>query len=164
MKRAPKARGRAPTTKRAPKCGDCVGGPVEELPMKTRPDGSAFRRSNVAYGRQPTQPRPRNDGFHWATPRHPEKSKLTVCNWFAYFTLTNFGGRKKCHTERSREYLRGSAHIKPFSNYVIARHRLRYKYSNDNGFLIVHARVPWQSPERVPLVCNYLLQLLSYRW
>ena len=27
----------------------------------------------------------------------------------------------KCHTERSREYLRGSAPIKPFSNYVIAR-------------------------------------------
>ena len=40
--------------------------------MKTRPDGSAFRRSNVAYGRQPTQPRPRNDGFLWATPRHPD--------------------------------------------------------------------------------------------
>ena len=30
----------------------------------------------------------------------------------------------------------------PISNYVIASHRLRYKYSNDNGFLIVHARVP----------------------
>ena len=30
----------------------------------------------------------------------------------------------------------------PISNYIIASHRLRYKYSNDNGFLIVHARVP----------------------
>ena len=72
-----------------------VWGPVEELPMKTRPDGSAFRRSNNAYGRQPSQPRPRNDGFHWATPRHPTKRKLTVCNRFAYFTFTNFGGRSK---------------------------------------------------------------------
>ena len=80
--------------------------------MKTRPDGSAFRRSNVAYGRQPTQPRPRNDGFHWATPRHPEKSKLTICNWFAYFKCTNFGGRSRnrlfivvfliCHCEEAK--------------------------------------------------------------
>ena len=38
---------------------------------RQRPDGSAFRRSNIVYGRQPSQPRPRNDGFHWATPRHP---------------------------------------------------------------------------------------------
>ena len=60
--------------------------------MKTRPDGSAFRRSNIAYGRQPTQPRPWNDGFHWATPRHPRYRLLTVCNRFAYFTFTNFGG------------------------------------------------------------------------
>ena len=35
----------------------------------------------------------------------------------------------------------------PFSNYVIAR----------------HAFVPWQSPERVPFVCNYLLLWLNYR-
>ena len=25
-------------------------------------------------------------------------------------------------------------------------------------FSVVHARVPWQSPERVLLVCNYLLK------
>ena len=61
--------------------------------MKTRPDGSAFRRGNVAYGRQPTQPRPRNDGFHWATPRHPACSRLTVCNRLVYFKYANFGGR-----------------------------------------------------------------------
>ena len=73
---------------------DYVWGPVEELPMKTRPDGSAFRRSNVAYGRQPTQPRPRNDGFHWATPRHPACSRLTVCNRLVYFKYANFGGRR----------------------------------------------------------------------
>ena len=63
--------------------------------MKTRPDGSAFRRSNVVYGRQPTQPRPRNDGFHWATPRHPACSRLSVCNLLAYFKYANFGGRSK---------------------------------------------------------------------
>ena len=27
-----------------------------------------------------------------ATPRHPTRSKLTACNWFVYFKLTNFGG------------------------------------------------------------------------
>ena len=42
---------------------------------------------------------------------------------------------------------RGSAHTKSLSNYVIAR----------------HAFVPWQSPERVPFVCNYLLLWLNYR-
>ena len=33
--------------------------------MKTRPDGSAFRRSNNAYGRQPSQPRRRYDVAVW---------------------------------------------------------------------------------------------------
>ena len=66
-----------------------------------------------------------------ATPRHPTKSKLTVCNRLVYFKCTNFGGRSK-----------KAGYIVLISNYVIARHRLRYKYSNDNGFLIVHARVP----------------------
>ena len=56
----------------APKCvNECNGVLPRNCPMKTRPDGSAFRRSNIACGRQPSQPRPRNDGFHWATPRHP---------------------------------------------------------------------------------------------
>ena len=92
-KRVPKARVVHPLIKGCRSAVVGVWGPAEELSMKTRPDGSAFRRSNGAYGRQPTQPRPRNDGFHWATPRHPEKSKLTICNWFVYFTFTNFVGR-----------------------------------------------------------------------
>ena len=78
--------------------------------MKTRPDGSAFRRSNVVYGRQPSQPRPRNDGFHWATPRHPEKSKLTVCNRLAYCKCTNFVGRSKNLPRCSRLILRYQPH------------------------------------------------------
>ena len=71
MKSAPKARVVHPLLKGRRSEADYVRGPAEELPMKTRPDGSAFRRSNVVYGRQPSQPCPRNDGFHWATPRHP---------------------------------------------------------------------------------------------
>ena len=49
--------------------------------MKTRPDGSAFRRSNGAYGRQPTQPRPRSDVASWqhlATPKVANKL-FTTC-------------------------------------------------------------------------------------
>ena len=79
--------------KRAPKCGDCVSGPVEELPMKTRLDGSAFRRSNIVCGGQPSQPQARGDVPLLATPRHPRYCFLTVCNRFAYFTIAYFGGR-----------------------------------------------------------------------
>ena len=54
VRRAPKARVVHPQLKGCRSAVVCVRGPVEELPMKTRPDGSAFRRSNVAYGRLPT--------------------------------------------------------------------------------------------------------------
>ena len=124
--------------------------------MKTRPDGSAFRRSNVAYGRQPTQPRPRNDGFHWATPRHPEKSKLTVCNWFAYFTLTNFGGRSVKvnskvqisvilrHFDQAKR-VEKSPRKRPYKAFFKICHYekpIEKQSSKRCGFLIVHARVP----------------------
>ena len=47
-------------------------------------------------------------------------------------------------------------------NYVISRHLLKNKHWNRNVFLIMHARVSWQSPERVPLVFYCLWQTIIF--